>query len=65
MKKKYELTGGTKEFEVYYIVTGNATAIVKADTLEEATRLAEAFEVTDEELIEWSYDEVVSVKELK
>ena len=54
-----------KEYEIIYSITGNASAIVRANSLEEAEKMAEDMEIESSSLIEWSFDEVKDVKELE
>jgi len=51
------------EFEVTYLITGRASAIVEADSKEEAKEKAEALEIVDfsDELIEWEFGDIEGI----
>ena len=54
-----------KVWNVYYLISGRATAQVAAHTEEEAIEKANKYEFIDgtEELEEWEYDEIQGVEE--
>ena len=55
-----------KTYEVYMKIEGRAAATVTAKSQKEAEALANelTFDSDSEELIEWSFDEIIEVKEV-
>lgn len=51
-----------EEYVVTYTITGQATAIVRAESLDEARAKAKRLDVSDGEIIEWAFDDVIDVE---
>lgn len=60
-----DVEGEEKEFEVIMTVTGRASALVKAKSKAEAKLKAHKMEFVEnsDELIEWEWNEIETVKE--
>lgn len=53
-----------QEYTVLYTITGRASAIVRARSLDEAREKAENHDVTDGTLIEWEFEDVIDVEDV-